>query len=266
LSANVELPMSSTVSPPREQVARPERGALSPELVLVDPDLAEEARGWLAPSDDTVARIAELARVRSLAESRARVLELPPAAPAPAPLPPVVLMAPVGRRTRSALLGGGVAAVLAISLIVGVRVDVSGQPAGADSTIGGSAQKVAAHAPSHRAPTKKTARRTAPSKPRAKTKTPTRTHAAPATPTRHRFAWAPTKGAAGYEVEFFRAGTRVYVGHTKDPTIEVPARWQYEGAQHSFRAGEYGWYVWPLVDGKRSPQASVQTTISIAHG
>jgi hypothetical protein len=58
----------------------------------------------------------------------------------------------------------------------------------------------------------------------------------------------------------------VYIGRTTGRTIEIPARWQYEAALHSFHAGEYGWYVWPEVDGKRSSQASVQTTISIAHG
>jgi vancomycin resistance protein YoaR len=72
-------------------------------------------------------------------------------------------------------------------------------------------------------------------------------------------------GHTGYDVEFFRDGTRVYAGHTTQSTIEIPARWQYEGAAHSFHAGDYTWYVWPDVGGQRAARASVQTTVSIAH-
>ena len=69
-----------------------------------------------------------------------------------------------------------------------------------------------------------------------------------------------------YDVEFFRDGKRVYSGHTAGTTIEIPAHWTYEGATHEFHAGEYRWYVWPEISGRRSSTASVQTTISIAHG
>ena len=204
--------------------------------------------------------------MRSLVEARARRPQPPPTALALAPIPAVVAVAPAGGRTssraRSALFAGGIAAVLAISLLIGVRVDVGGQPAGADSTIGQGAPKSSAHAPPQRAAAKKAGRPAA----RSRTKAPAHKRAAATTPTRHRFAWAPTKGASGYEVEFFVKGARVYAGHTTAPTIEIPAHWQYEGAQHSFHAGEYGWYVWPEVGGKRSSQASVQSTISIARG
>jgi hypothetical protein len=82
---------------------------------------------------------------------------------------------------------------------------------------------------------------------------------------RRRFAWAPTQGAAGYAVEFFRGGTRVYVGHSAKPTIEIPPRWRYRGTQRSFRTGEYNWYVWPEIGGRRSVHASVQATLTIPH-
>ena len=154
--------------------------------------------------------------------------------------------------------------MLAISLLVGVRVDVGGQTAGADSTA----------VPAVPAQTAKPRTASKPAKPRATRNNGTargRSRVTPpstrsAAPSRHRFAWAPMQGATGYDVEFFRDGTRVYVGHTTQPTIAIPGTWQYEGAARSFHAGEYGWYVWPVVDGARAARASVQTTISIAHG
>jgi hypothetical protein len=164
---------------------------------------------------------------------------------------------------RTALLGGGVAAVLAISLLVGVRLDVGGQPAGADST-------AAPVAPTKVTQGKSPAKPTRTGAPHARSTKKRRAGAgrpsAPSAPSHRRFAWAPTDGASGYDVEFFRDGARVYVGHTSQPAIDVPGTWRYDGAAHSFHAGEYSWYVWPEVAGRRSARASVQTTISIAHG
>jgi hypothetical protein len=85
-------------------------------------------------------------------------------------------------------------------------------------------------------------------------------------PTSRRFAWAPSPGATGYYVEFFRGTTRVYARETADTALELPARWQYRGVKRSFRPGEYRWYVWPVVSGRRDTRAAVQATISIPTG
>jgi len=162
---------------------------------------------------------------------------------------------------RTALLAGGVAAVLAISLLVGVRVDVGGQTAGADSTAVPAAPAQVAEPRAPRAARPEATRSARATKSSGRAGRPARSSA----PTRHRFAWAPTDGAAGYDVEFFRDGARVYVGHTTQTTIEIPATWRYDGTAHSFRAGEYGWYVWPVINGRRAARASVQTSVSIPH-
>jgi hypothetical protein len=231
---------------------------LSPELALVDPDAAEWARATLPPPLDTIARLEERARGRALAVATS--------AP-PRPLPssvraPYARPAPVAARRRrgrgrlgAALFAAGVAGVAAVSLLVGVRVDVKGEPAGAVSTEAASplpkpVQKGNAKRPST-ASTKR-GRATAPG--RAKVQASAR----------RRFAWAPTAGASGYHVEFFRGGERVFSGDTAGTTIDIPVRWRYRGVAHAFQSGDYRWYVWPEFDGRRSAHASVQTTISIS--
>jgi hypothetical protein len=237
----------------------------SPELVLVDPSLAEQARAALPPSRDTFARIDELARASVLTATQSPDRVVPSRSPEPAGV-----AGGSGSRVRWALFAGGVAAVTAISLLVGVRVDVSGQTAGADSTVRAGSSKPAVSRPEHKAPKKATPKKAV--RPPARrhaaggVRNPARVRAATPAPTQRRFAWAPSQGASGYDVEFFRDGERVYSGHTAGTTIEIPAHWRYQGATREFHAGEYRWYVWPEISGRRSSTASVQTTISIAHG
>jgi hypothetical protein len=46
--------------------------------------------------------------------------------------------------------------------------------------------------------------------------------------------------------------------------VTVPSVWQFDGQKRSLRPGVYGWYVWPIVGGRRQSQAIVQTTVSIS--
>jgi hypothetical protein len=266
LSANVAVPMNSAVSHSTEPlVVESSAGELSPELVLVDPSLAERARSSMPGPADTFARLDGLARARPevvpTRPAREPVLPQPPTTPLTAP--PVLAWGTRPTSTaRTALLAGGVAAVLAISLLVGVRVDVGGQTAGAESTAVPAAPTRVLKPKATKKPARVGATRHAGT---AGSRRQATSPARSAAPSRHRFAWAPTEGAAGYDVEFFRDGARVYVGHTTQTTIEIPATWRYDGTAHSFRAGEYGWYVWPVIDGRRAARASVQTTVSIPH-
>ena len=75
------------------------------------------------------------------------------------------------------------------------------------------------------------------------------TSAAAATPPT--FAWAPQRGAIGYEVQFFRGHTRILVRRTVAPRLSLPRRWVYEGRRIRLTPGQYRWYVWPL---RRSPR------------
>jgi hypothetical protein len=95
-----------------------------------------------------------------------------------------------------------------------------------------------------------------PSRPRNRTPAVSRPVARP-------FAWAPSPGASAYHVELFRGAERVFAAQTKKPAIDVPARWQFAGRSQTLEPGSYRWYVWPVVDGKRSAAATVQATLAI---
>ena len=90
-----------------------------------------------------------------------------------------------------------------------------------------------------------------------------RPSATPSKPIDRRFVWAATPKASGYHVEFFRASRRVFVRDTVEPEVVVPASWTFAGSHRTLRPGEYTWYVWPIVRGRRLPGATVQATVSI---
>jgi hypothetical protein len=210
---------------------------ISPELALVDPDLARTARALLPDLWDR-----ERAQVRLVAASTRS--------------DPSVAWGwdefeePL-RKGGSRRILVGVAAVVALSLLLfDIRVEVGEKPA--------SAVPEASEIPT-------TPKTTASTKPKAPA-----TASAPALERSRRFerkfAWAPTPGANRYHVEFFDGSTRVFTGDTTGPQLTVPARWAYDGRQRSFRPGEYRWYVWAVVSGQRQPRAVVQTTLTIPSG
>jgi hypothetical protein len=71
------------------------------------------------------------------------------------------------------------------------------------------------------------------------------------------------KGASRYRVEIHRGSTRIFWRETKKPEVTVPRAWTLEGRQQVLRPGEYRWYVWPIVSGRRSTRAVVQASLSI---
>ena len=78
-----------------------------------------------------------------------------------------------------------------------------------------------------------------------------------------RFAWAPTPGASAYRVELFRSGIQVFAAATRQPVMTLPRRWTFEGRSHSLEAGMYTWYVWAVENGRRATQATVQARLSV---
>jgi hypothetical protein len=252
-------PMTSDVTLLRDGSAacRPAE-IVSPELALVDPVTADYARAWHPAPGDTLQRIEMLIQARQLAASRRAQTQV--AIPAPSAREharPRVTR----RRGRSSVLAGGViAGIVGAALLVGVRVDVSGNQAGAD-TIAVAPQPTTTPVvvpPNHL------------TKPRANQPTkgragrPPTTLPAPASRREpRRFAWAPTQGASGYHVELFRGDTRVFAADTNEPQIAVPAHWTLNGRRRALSPGEYRWFVWPVVSGLRASSATVQATLTI---
>jgi hypothetical protein len=245
-------------------VARPtERDRdVTPELVLVDPALGAIARSRLPEPDDTLARMESLV-------SESRLSALAQSAPAPSVLEPSRFPRSVATEARTttsssmparrsvlrpaALVGAAFAGALAMAL-VGVRIDLGGNPAGADSTALIGTVPVTTTTPATKPPVSPTVPTPAPRKTR-----PVR----PRPAVSERFAWAPTPGASAYHVELFRGDEKVFAADTKRAAIDVPAGWTFAGRSQKLGPGEYRWYVWPVVSGRRASEAVVQAKLVV---
>lgn len=246
----------------------PSNDVVSPELALVDPVLAERARSWLPEREDTLVRLERLVRARRIAASRAGQAESL-GIPVQAQLAPRATPSTntSGHRRSAALAGSMAAGVLVAAMLVGVRIDLSGSPAEADTTVIGEPPAV-------------TGPETVPSK--TVPKTPVSRASAPPAPARHgntprssgrsrptkaaapqRFAWAPVAGASGYHVEFFRGRSLVFSTDTKRPEVSIPASWSLRGRRQRLDPGEYRWYVWARHSGLRASGAVVQAKLVV---
>jgi hypothetical protein len=216
---------------------------LSPELVLVDPSLRETWQRLVedyGPSpqvaSDPASLVDETAAVRTLAR--------------------VALDADVGRsrkpvrRTRPLRVVAAAAAAAAAGAIVFLAVDigrgVDEPPAAGDVALSVATLGVES------VPRELALRSPAPAG--------VTTQPGPAA---RRFVWAPVEDAAGYHVELFLGGARVFARNTTGAAIEIPAKWRFDGRPHELEAVAYDWYVWPIVAGKRSPTAVVQATLVV---
>lgn len=238
---------------------------MSPELALVDPALAQHARAWLPDPGDTLVRVERLTRAHRIAASRAErveVLGLPVRVVPSSPAPSLPRAGRTPGHRRSALLAGGLAAgALIAALLVGVRVDLDGSPAGADTAAIGEPPAVTAPKASPAASDPKS-----PATPRRHTRPsqgPPRPSARTTPPAPRRFAWAPVPGADGYHVEFFRGSSLVFSADTKRPQVSIPASWELRGRLQTLVAGEYRWYVWALRSGVRASGAVVQAKLIV---
>jgi len=219
---------------------------VSPELVLVDEVLAELCRSGLPEPDNTIARVETLIRTSRMASLARRSMEVP-RQPSGDLVESIRHISPTGRRRSAAFAGGLAAVTLVVALLFGVRVDLSGTPAGADSVIDEVPVPPISSTPL--APVEK---------PRTAGRRPSTTEASP-----QRFAWAPVKGATAYHVELFRGSSKVFEAGTTRPALTIPARWVFEQEQQTLLPGNYRWYVWPLTSGTRAARATVQATLTV---
>lgn len=218
---------------------------VTPELALVDPELARRARRVLPdlPGYVSSARIVR----RAVQE-----------------VPATVGVADTSVSERRAAAHGaqwlavfllGIVSVAAGSLwFVGVRSAVDNDPDttarsaaslpdttsrgslqprdGVTSATGGSTLRTAPTAPPH-APTPPSAgqRPTPPT--------------SPPPPSPEVVGWVPVPRATHYRVEFYRGRTKIFEALPAVPRLELPRSWRYAGRAYRFDAGRYTWVVRP---------------------
>jgi hypothetical protein len=76
-------------------------------------------------------------------------------------------------------------------------------------------------------------------------KTPRRPAAAPATPSARAFAWVAAPHATYYLVQFYRRGDEIFRARPSAPRLLVPAHWTFNGRRYSLLPGRYRWSVRP---------------------
>jgi len=230
----------------------------SPELILIDDALALRAREALVVPDDTLARLEHdvwLRRLTALEAANA----VSTARDARGPHSPGRSLLGGHRRRTKALAAGAVGASLMLALLLGVNVNLRGDPAGADaSQVTAPPTSPQVTAPPTSPP--KVVRNRAGSTAR---ETPSARAAAPSRQAGREFAWAPVTGASSYHVEFFRDDARIFAGDVTTPRLSLPATWKHAGRSHRLEPGSYRWYVWPVVSGLRQAHATVQAELVV---
>jgi hypothetical protein len=230
---------------------------VSPELALVDPELAIRARTLLPYPGEKEA----LARISAQLE---RTHSPPRRERFPTPLQ----RGRTRHRERWAAPVLVAAALVAIFVLTDVRVEIGKTLASADTAdVAEPEANVTAPTPPVAAVAPKPTRPAPAVKPAEPKRPSVRIRRPPvpseARPETQRFAWAPTPSATGYHVELFRGAARVFAADTVRPALTVPARWRHDGRPQTLRRGEYRWYVWPVISGRRMAEAVVQATLTI---
>jgi hypothetical protein len=232
-------------------------GPISPELVLVDPELARAARALLpdlpravpARTDSTADAVKQSVFVERLRSG----------------IEPVVKDAPPTRR-RGGLLTGVVCVGAAALLAFFVRQESQPEPRQAavadppatvpattrNATSPGATTSAPEPEPTTPGPT--TPVQTAPQA------TAPSTGPAPVTPAEaapgQTFVWVADPGASAYEFQLFRGAERVFRARVEEPRLDLPGRWRHAGTAQALTPGSYRWYVWP-VSAETKRQAAV---------
>lgn len=198
---------------------------VSPELALVDPELAVRERTRL-PVQAVDPRSVH-AETRSLEALHGR-----PSRRRPRSLAWADTITPRRRAGSWRLPIGAATAVAILLLLLDVHVEVGRSPASADSGSDVAPLSATIHPPARVLQAR-------------------------------RFAWAPVKAASGYHVEIRQGSRLIFTHETTGPEVTVPRSWTTSGETHALQPGQYRWYVWPIVSGRRSTRAVVQAALSI---
>jgi len=209
---------------------------ISPELVLVDPELGQRARELLPADRPWPTRPAERAADATIHEGAEPVEEgslltaasvaAPPPEPSPAP-EPARPRGTAGRRRRwvSALSSLVVLGALAA---LGWTVAFQGPDANRNAQV-----------QAERPVTRSVSVSTTPAGEGAKEPR------APTGPRPMTFGWVPVRNTSVYLVEFFQGPRKIFEARTARTRLTVPAHWTYGGHRQSLAPGRYHWTVRP---------------------
>jgi hypothetical protein len=92
--------------------------------------------------------------------------------------------------------------------------------------------------------------------------TPTNPPPAGAAATTRTFVWPPVPRARFYRVEFFTRGRKIFEASPRRPRLTLPLRWRYRGRRFRLARGTYRWRVRPAF-GRSSPRFGAPITRSI---
>jgi len=237
---------------------------VSPELALVDPDLADRARAALPLRGPT-----ERARA-----ARAQQLSPAPRAPRPRRIWPVVALASLGAASLlgSGLLragpGAGDSPRSSATAIASATTSASGGPgsplAAPGSSVSpgtaGSEQGVEA---TEAAPTvDQGSQQAAPSPSTGSTPQAHERALASRLPLRPlTLVWAPVAGVSSYDIELVRNGSRIYAASSRSPNLAVPRTWKHGGLRFAIQPEDEA-FVWAVIEGRRTDEPVVDGTLA----
>ncbi len=193
-----------------------ELGPISPELALVDPELARAARALLPDPPSLPARSAPVSRALEAVEQPAEERSAEIASPSGVPAQKFVL-----RHFAAGVVAGLLIAALAAEAYLWLGSVRPESPVGPESS-----------APGLSVPNGPTAGGAPP--------------AASPPSTATVLGWPPAPGAAAYDVTLWRDGNRVFERVVWDTRLPLPLHWQYAGRQRRLEPGAYRWVVRPL--------------------
>jgi hypothetical protein len=204
---------------------------MSPELVLVDPELALWARQRLADH-----KRVEEAPASPLVRPEARTLEVAPSFAAPTSVP--TSRRPRRRHVLATVSSG--AACGALLLLVGDAVPRDEGRARPDRT-----DLSPEGAPRRPVPAERGGTR--PPQPAPERATPT----SPPTPRERpaaaprRFVWVPVAKARYYEIQLFRNRAKILDIRSESAGFTLAPKWTYRGHRYALSRGRYRWVVRP---------------------